>query len=329
MREEREASIGVLEAFGLRPLDRALVDAKLAVVGNPYVAKAAYGLSSVRIFKPGISIPTWLRIRRRDRRVPIYNFFNRAEIPPTDPYSVRTVRARDFRGGRWSYDSHRGTDFACPVGTPIVAAAPGRVVGLPFHLDHGGLKVVMDHGDGLVTTYSHLARARVEVGRFVRRGEVVGLSGASGIEFVLFFPWVAPHLHLNVWLDGFGVDPFAKPGTDEVSLWRTGDNDPRPFDPARDGDAGDEAAFTPSEWDEALVDKAVALCRDPALRSRLAGIADPYRRGIELIVARIFRGPIFEGHPPIVAGRHPRRPNLNLPFRPADYVGAAFPPAAR
>ena len=38
------------------------------------------------------------------------------------------------------------------------------------------------------------------------RGGVIGLSGASGIEFILFFPWVAPHLHLNVWLNGEPIE---------------------------------------------------------------------------------------------------------------------------
>ncbi|MCA9771677.1 MAG: M23 family metallopeptidase [Myxococcales bacterium] len=302
-----------------------MADARVAVAGSGHLPKSLYGLSSLQIFKPRISLATWLRIPPKDRRVPIYNFFNRAEVPPTAAYSVRTVKTRDFQGGRWSYDSHRGTDFACSVGTPVVTVAPGRVVGLPFHLDRGGQKVVVDHGGGLVATYCHLARATVGVGEFVRRGDVVGLSGASGIEFALFFPWVAPHLHLNVWLDGFGVDPFAKLDEGEISLWRTGDNDPHPFD--GEGDRGDEATFEPSRWDPERVREAIALCKDPRERGRLRSVADPHARGIELIVTRIFRGALFEAHPEITAERHPRASLLDLPFRREDFVGVAFPPA--
>ena len=65
----------------------------------PYQPPAQWGLSSRKIFKLHISVPTWLGCRRADRRVPIYNFVNRVSAPRDSGYSTRVTFARDFRGG--------------------------------------------------------------------------------------------------------------------------------------------------------------------------------------------------------------------------------------
>jgi len=311
--------VGWLERFGLRPLGPALREARKALAGNGATPATTWGLSSVRIFKPRISLATWAGRRRGDGLVPVYNFFNREQPPLEAPYSVKVTFCRDFRGGRWTYDGHVGTDFAVPVGTPVVATAPGRVVRVASELDHGGLKVCMDHGDGLFTTSSHLSRALVREGDEVARGRVLGLSGASGLEFVLFFPWVAPHLHLNVWLDGEAVDPFARPG--EVAMWRNG-NDPLPFD----GEEETCRDFTPSEWDEAGVEAAIDACRDREIRERARSFASLERRAAEILFHRVLSSAAFDAFPPLYRGRHARRPCLDLPFRPRDFRGAWLPP---
>lgn len=312
------APVTLRETFGLDPLRPALADARRAIAGSPHVPPSRWGLSSLRIFKPGITFPTWLRRRRPDGKVPIYNFVNRVPQPQDEGYSVRCTYARDFRGGRFTYDGHLGTDFACPVGTPVVAAAPGVVLRVCNELDRGGLKVCIDHGDGLFTTSNHLSRALVEPGARVRRGDTVGLSGASGLELVLFFPWVAPHLHYNVFLNGRPVDPFAR--EDETSLWRHR-NDPVPFDGT---EPPEDADFTPSPWDEAGVNAAVAACRDPDLRARMAALPLD-RRAADVLVNRLYRPTLFEAFPPLHAETFRARPRLDLPFRAEDYTGAAFP----
>src|SRR6185369_4667667 len=139
-------------------------------------------------------------------------------------------------GGTLTYDSHNGTDFVLPVGTVIVAPAPGKVLRVSSEFNRGGLKVFIDHGRGLATTSNHLARALVREGQTVRRGEPIALSGYSGIDSLIAFPFSAPHLHFNVWLDGAYVDPFAVEETPtpppqapalpgETPLWKDG-NDP-------------------------------------------------------------------------------------------------------
>lgn len=311
--------LSVLEIFGLHPAHAVLAHGRRALLGSGKARPTEWGLSSVRIFKPSISLPTWLGRTRADRRVVLYNYFNRTPRRPGRPYSVRVTDCRDHRGGRFTYDSHNGTDFACPVGTPIVAAAPGVVVRVQNDLDMGGLKVCIDHGDGLFTTSNHLSRALVEVGAKVERGRTIALSGASGLEFVVAFPWVAPHLHFNTWLDGDPTDPFAVEG--ETALFRHG-NDPRPFD----GTVPDEdARFVPTEYDPDALEEAIAACVDPELRERMRSIPQIERRAAELMVLRNYQPDVFASRPRITRAAHERRARLDLPFRREDFVGVAFP----
>ncbi len=310
-------ALGLAEIFGLRPLGPALRSALSAVRGSPHVPPNRFGLSSLRIFKPWIGLPTWLGHRRPDCRVPLYNYFNRVRAPRDEGYSVRVTYARDVRGGRYTYDGHLGTDFAVPVGTVIVAAAPGVVLRIGNDFAQGGLKVCIDHGRGLLTTSNHLARALVPEGGLVRRGEPVGLSGASGLEFVLFFPWVSPHLHFNVWLDGEPVDPFGAPG--EAPLWRGG-NDPVP-----DDGQGEDGSFAATPWDARAVDAAIDACRDPRAREELRAFHDVGRQAVEVLLLRNYRPALFDRFPSIYAESHARRPWLDLPFRRHDVSGVAFP----
>lgn len=287
--------------------------------GTRHQRPTRWGVSSVRIFKPRITVPTWLRLGRADGRVPIYNFFNRNPAPPDQGYSVRVTHCRDYRGGQHTYDGHLGTDFACTIGTPIVTPAPGVVLRVATDIGYGGLKVCIDHGGGLFTTANHLSRSIVAVGQTVHRGQVVGLSGASGLEFVLCFPWVSPHLHFNTWLDGEAVDPYAMAG--ETSLWR------RPNDPVGwDGEPvpGDEDV-RPSGWSASGVEAAIAACRDPELRARALAYDDLPRRAAEILVIRSYAASAFDDFGPLYERQHERRPWLDLPFRPEDYRGAVLP----
>jgi murein DD-endopeptidase len=305
----------LLDTFGLRPAGPALAAFRRALLGSPGEPKARFGVSSVRIFKPWIGLPTWLGVRPRDRLAPIYNLFNRVPQRRDEPYSVRVTHARDFLGGQHTYDGHLGTDFAVPVGTHVVAAAPGLVLRVASELDRGGLKVCIDHGEGLFTTSSHLSRALVSEGDVVERGRVVGLSGASGVEFATMFPWVSPHLHFNTWLDATPVDPFARAG--ERSLWRV-HNDPCPHE----GTVNEP--FEPTRWDRARVDAAVAACRNTELRRAMECIPDVARRAAEVIVQRNYRAVLFSSFPPLYEHEHERASRLDLPLAVRDYDGASL-----
>jgi len=103
---------------------------------------------------------------------------------------------------------HGGADYSAPEGTPVVAAADGVVAMVADHF-FGGRSVFVDHGDRLITTYLHLARALVEEGQEVRRGERVGAVGATGRA-------TGPHLHFGLRWHGARVDPSLLLGPPEA-----------------------------------------------------------------------------------------------------------------
>ena len=94
---------------------------------------------------------------------------------------------------------HRGLDYRAKMRTPVAAINSGRVV-LARPLYYEGGCVVIDHGLGLMSIYMHLSKIVVSVGRKVRRGQIIALSGASGRA-------TGPHLHLGVRWEGSYLDP--------------------------------------------------------------------------------------------------------------------------
>ncbi len=310
------------DALGVSPAGEAWAAMRRALGGDPTAPGVRFDRTSLGQFKARISIPTWTRRPRPDGRVPVLNLFNRVRPPAGAPYSVRITHCRDFLGGQWTYDSHAGTDFASHVGTPVVAGAPGLVVRVAQEWDRGGRDVMVDHGQGLVTTHSHLARTFVAEGQVVARGEMLGLSGAAGLEFLLFFPFIAPHLHYNTWVDGTPADPFAVTADGETSLWRTG-NDPVPH---HGGAVLDDADFAPSQWDGDAVATHVDLIADPAERDRVGGLDPAWRQGAEVVWCRAMRAPMFTGAGPApFAEPGGRRAVLDLPYRRQEVAGVRLP----
>jgi len=94
---------------------------------------------------------------------------------------------------------HRGVDFGAPVGTPVLAAADGVVETADWAGGYGRM-IRLRHANGIQTVYAHLSRWTVTSGQTVRQGQVVGLSGASGLA-------TGPHLHFEVLRDARPVDP--------------------------------------------------------------------------------------------------------------------------
>ena len=302
----------MLEILGLSPLGVRLRETRLALQGDRFTPKSRFDRTSLRILQPRLAVALWRGRRPAGRRVPIYNFFNHTPTAEDDGWSVRKTQVRDWRGGTLTYDSHNGTDFATPPGTVVVAPAPGRVGLVQSDFHRGGLKVLVDHGDGLITTSGHLARALVEPGQVVARGQPIALSGASGLNFVGALLMDAPHVHFNVWLDGVPVDPFARGG--EVALWTTG-NDPAPHRGPPD------AAPPPAGFDEERLAAQLAACRDPELAARLAAIDDLDTRAVQTIFHVNYYPTRFTSRIAPYREDHPRAPRLTLPFSADDYDG--------
>lgn len=121
-----------------------------------------------------------------------------AKPVPGDPTSAFGLR-RFFNGEPRA--PHSGLDLRAPTGTPVKASGPGEVA-FAGDLYFSGKAVVLDHGGGLFTIYAHLSRIDVAAGDEVGRGEVVGLSGATGRV-------TGPHLHWGTRVGSTVVDPRA------------------------------------------------------------------------------------------------------------------------
>lgn len=94
---------------------------------------------------------------------------------------------------------HSGLDFPGPMGTPILAAAPGRVVYVGQKSGYGNV-VEVDHGQGILTRYAHLSGFTSKVGAQVAAGEQIAKMGSTGRS-------TGSHLHFEVRLNGVAVNP--------------------------------------------------------------------------------------------------------------------------
>lgn len=96
-------------------------------------------------------------------------------------------------------DPHMGLDIAAPVGTPIVAPEAGKVA-LVRDMYYTGNTVLLDHGCGVFTSYSHLQKVAVKAGQVLKIGEKIGTVGATGRA-------TGPHLHWGLNLVNLRLDP--------------------------------------------------------------------------------------------------------------------------
>jgi biotin carboxyl carrier protein len=95
---------------------------------------------------------------------------------------------------------HEGIDITAAYGTKIIAPAAGRVIKVGWENGYGYM-VAVDHGYGLETRYAHMSHWAVQVGQLVKRGDVLGYVGSTGLS-------TGPHLHYEVLRDGRAVDPL-------------------------------------------------------------------------------------------------------------------------
>lgn len=97
--------------------------------------------------------------------------------------------------------SHQGVDYTVAEGSSIFATADGRVKEISDKNSTLGKTIVIDHGNGYQTSYSHLLSVLVKKGQSVQRGDIIALSGNSGLS-------LAPHLHYEVRYNGIRIDPI-------------------------------------------------------------------------------------------------------------------------
>lgn len=95
---------------------------------------------------------------------------------------------------------HSGTDYALPAGTPILSPQDGIVRLAHDDMFFSGKTILIDHGYGLFSSYSHLSKIDVKNGQTLKRGDKIGEIGTTGRS-------TGPHLHLTFTWFGVRVDP--------------------------------------------------------------------------------------------------------------------------
>lgn len=101
---------------------------------------------------------------------------------------------------RWK--SHKGTDYAAPRGTPILATANGKVTKSSYTRGNGNY-VKIRHNSTYSTQYLHMSKRAVRVGDFVKQGETIGYVGSTGLA-------TGPHVCYRFWKNGRQVDPYRQ-----------------------------------------------------------------------------------------------------------------------
>lgn len=128
-----------------------------------------------------------------------------SHIPAIHPVSMKTAYVTSHYGYRFHpilkrRELHSGVDFAAPIGTEIHATADGKVVKVNYSGGYGRM-VTIDHGYGYKTRYAHMHKVHVRRGETVKRGQVIGLVGNSGLS-------TGPHLHYEVIKNNIKVNPI-------------------------------------------------------------------------------------------------------------------------
>lgn len=101
---------------------------------------------------------------------------------------------------RWK--SHKGTDYAAPRGTPIMATANGYVTKASYTKGNGKY-VKIRHNSKYETQYLHMSKRAVKAGQFVKQGDVIGYVGSTGLA-------TGPHVCYRFWVNGRQVDPYKQ-----------------------------------------------------------------------------------------------------------------------
>ncbi|MDR3277113.1 MAG: M23 family metallopeptidase [Treponema sp.] len=142
-----------------------------------------------------------------------------AWLPP-----VAATRRTSFYGDRRVYrystggsatSIHAGVDYGVPTGTEVRSSAAGKVVLAQFRISTGN-SVVIEHLPGVYSIYYHMDSIAAQEGAMVEAGELLGLSGATGLA-------TGPHLHWEIRVSGENADPDAftqRPVLDKTAIFR-------------------------------------------------------------------------------------------------------------
>jgi len=98
---------------------------------------------------------------------------------------------------------HRGIDYGCPMGTPILASSDGVVTFIGRLKEGYGNYIIISHPENYATLYAHLSEILVRENQRISIGQVIGKSGSTGNS-------TGPHLHFELRINGIQIDPKTK-----------------------------------------------------------------------------------------------------------------------
>ncbi len=120
-------------------------------------------------------------------------------IPP-----VEGIISSEFGVKRFINDlprnRHKGVDYAAEEGTKVIAPLEGRII-ISDNFFYKGNAIYIDHGGGLISSYSHLSDLEVVTGDVLEKGDLLGLVGKTGRV-------TGPHLHWEIFIGGVPVNPL-------------------------------------------------------------------------------------------------------------------------
>jgi len=135
------------------------------------------------------------RLKLRHKKVYFASHFIRpAKGRISSPFGVR----RKYNGKKIS-SYHKGIDIANKTGTPVQASNGGKI-SLATDMKSNGKIILINHGHGITTIYSHLSVIKVKEGQWVKRGDLIGEIGSTGISS-------GSHLHFGFSVNNVRVDP--------------------------------------------------------------------------------------------------------------------------
>jgi len=209
--EERWALVGIhaLTEVGTHPLKLTATDAagqQTEVLLSVPVVDGGYGVENI-VLPPdrALLLDPDLIETERERLVQVFEVFGRQPlwvgpfiVPAEGPITSQFGTRRSYNGGP-ARSYHEGIDYDAPPGAPVLAANDGQVA-LAEPLTVRGNAVIIDHGLGIHSGYYHLSEINVQEGQQVKKGDVVGKVGDTGLA-------TGPHLHWEIRVNGINVDP--------------------------------------------------------------------------------------------------------------------------
>jgi murein DD-endopeptidase MepM/ murein hydrolase activator NlpD len=208
---EHWALVGIhaLTEAGTHPLKLTATDTEgqqTEVLLSVPVVDGGYGVENI-VLSPGRSAlldPDLLKAER-ERLAQVFGVFGRQQlwvgsftVPVEGPITSKFGTQRSYNGGP-AQSYHEGIDYDAPPGAAVLAANDGQVA-LAEPLTVRGNAVIIDHGLGVHSGYYHLSEIKVQEGQQVKKGDVVGKLGDTGLA-------TGPHLHWEIRVHGINVDP--------------------------------------------------------------------------------------------------------------------------